>query len=107
MEFHALTRALLAALAGILIVGTAAAESSPYAGLEGRAIKALSEEEIADLLAGRGAGMALPAELNHYPGPKHVLELAANLRLTPDQQAETRRLFGRIHPSLRQVLGDS
>jgi Spy/CpxP family protein refolding chaperone len=96
MEFHALTRALLAALAGILIVGTAAAESSPYAGLEGRAIKALSEEEIADLLAGRGAGMALPAELNHYPGPKHVLELAANLRLTPDQQAETRRLFGRM-----------
>jgi Spy/CpxP family protein refolding chaperone len=40
--------------------------------------------------------MALPAELNHYPGPKHVLELAANLRLTPDQQAETRRLFGRM-----------
>jgi Spy/CpxP family protein refolding chaperone len=91
-----MTRALLAALAGILIAGTAAAEPSPYAGLEERAVKALSEEEIADLLAGRGVGMALPAEVNHYPGPKHVLELAGSLRLSPEQHAETQRLFGRM-----------
>jgi hypothetical protein len=87
---------VVAVLAGILIAGTAAAEPSSYAGLEGRAVKALSEEEIADLLAGRGAGMALPAGLNHYPGPRHVLELAANLGLSPVQQAETQRLFGRM-----------
>ena len=41
----------------------------PYAGLEGRAIKALSEQQIADLRAGRGMGLALAAELNGYPGP--------------------------------------
>jgi hypothetical protein len=41
----------------------------PYAGLEARAIKALSEQQIADLEAGRGMGMALAAELNGYPGP--------------------------------------
>jgi Spy/CpxP family protein refolding chaperone len=69
---------------------------SPYAGLEGRGIKALPEAEIADLLAGRGAGMALAAELNRYPGPRHVLDLADELGLTPGQEAETRRLFERM-----------
>ena len=41
----------------------------PYAGLEQRAVKALSEQQIADLRAGRGMGLALPAELNGYPRP--------------------------------------
>jgi hypothetical protein len=58
---------------------------SPYSGLEERAIKALSEQQIADLRAGRGMGLALPAELNGYPGPVHVLELAAQLDLTDAQ----------------------
>jgi Spy/CpxP family protein refolding chaperone len=91
-----MAKAFLPALVGIFIAGMATAEPSPYAGLEARAVKTLSEDEIADLLAGRGAGMALPAELNHYPGPKHVLELAVNLGLAPEQEAETRRLFRRM-----------
>lgn len=62
---------------------------SPYAGLEQRPIKALSVEQIEDLRAGRGMGLALAAELNGYPGPVHVLELAADLSLTPKQVAET------------------
>lgn len=40
-----------------------------YAGLQQRAIKALSDQQKADLRAGRGMGLALPAELNGYPGP--------------------------------------
>jgi hypothetical protein len=40
-----------------------------YAGFEAREIKALSTQEIADLRAGRGMGLALAAELNSYPGP--------------------------------------
>lgn len=54
---------------------------SPYAGLDQRDIKALSEDEIAGLLAGQGLAMALPAELNDYPGPLHVLEHADALGL--------------------------
>jgi Spy/CpxP family protein refolding chaperone len=75
----------------------------PYAGLERRPIKALAPERVADLVAGRGAGYALAAELNSYPGPRHVLDLAAGLALTPEQkqaaegasaamEAEARRL---------------
>src|SRR5207244_4142384 len=49
---------------------------SPYAGQQRRSVKALSEQQLSDLQAGRGMGLALPAELNGYPGPSHVLELA-------------------------------
>lgn len=65
----------------------------PYAGLETRPIKALSAQQIADLKAGRGMGLALPAELNGYPGPVHVLELADRLGLSADQKTEMIRLF--------------
>ncbi|HSM60492.1 MAG TPA: Spy/CpxP family protein refolding chaperone [Longimicrobiales bacterium] len=58
---------------------------SPYAGQEARDIKALSPEEIATLLAGDGMGFALAAELNGVPGPKHVLELVADLELSHEQ----------------------
>jgi|RhiMethySRZTD1v2_1073278.scaffolds.fasta_scaffold714775_2 hypothetical protein len=69
------------------------APSQPYAGLQMREIKALSDEEIADLRAGRGMGMALPAELNGYPGPSHVLELAAQLGLSEQQRGNVQTLF--------------
>ena len=64
----------------------------PYGGLETRPIKALSEQQIADLKAGRGMGMALAAERNGYPGPLHVLELADQLGLTPAQRARMAEL---------------
>jgi Spy/CpxP family protein refolding chaperone len=66
---------------------------TPYAGLETRDIKALSPEQVADLRAGRGMGLALAAELNGYPGPRHVLDLAGDLKLSPKQQRRTADLF--------------
>ena len=66
---------------------------SPYAGVEKRDIKALSSEEIAAYLEGKGMGLAKAAELNHYPGPAHVLALANELALTPDQRARTETLL--------------
>jgi Spy/CpxP family protein refolding chaperone len=66
---------------------------SPYAGLENRAVKALSDQQIADLKAGRGMGLALSAELNGYPGPLHALELADKLELTPEQRVRAQGLF--------------
>jgi Spy/CpxP family protein refolding chaperone len=75
------------------VAGAGAEAAQPYAGLETRPVKALSEQQIADLKAGRGAGFALPAELNGYPGPVHVLELADKLGLDPEQRRSTQGLF--------------
>jgi Spy/CpxP family protein refolding chaperone len=77
------------------IVGLAgcAAGSSPYVAEQARDIKALSAEETASLLAGKGMGFAKAAELNGYPGPLHVLELAPRLQLTDAQRAQTQALF--------------
>lgn len=69
---------------------------SPYSGMETRSVKALSDEQIADLEAGRGMGLALAAELNGYPGPSHVLELAEALSLTDKQSSRTRELLAQM-----------
>ncbi len=85
----------LVAAAGIpSMLGNAAAQlARSYAGLQARAIKALSAEQIADLKAGRGMSLALAAELNGYPGPSHVLELGDQLGLSDQQRADVQRLF--------------
>jgi hypothetical protein len=67
--------------------------NAPYAGLQQRQIKALSEQQVADLRAGRGMSLALAGELNGYPGPLHVIELADRLQLAADQRAGAQRLF--------------
>jgi hypothetical protein len=76
--------------AAILAIAGAAqaqhAPASPYSGLETRTVKALSDQQIADLRVGRGMGLALPAELNGYPGPVHVLEHSDRLGLTGEQR---------------------
>jgi Spy/CpxP family protein refolding chaperone len=61
-----------------------------------REVKALSKEETAGLLEGRGLGMALSAELNGYPGPMHVLELKEGLGLFPEQVTKTEELFRQV-----------
>ncbi len=71
----------------------AAAQVSPYAGHERNEIKALSPQEVTALLTGQGAGFAKAAELNGYPGPAHVIELADQLVLTPQQLKSTQQLM--------------
>jgi len=70
-----------------------ASGQQPYAGLQTRALKALSAQQIDDLRNGRGMGMALAAELNGYPGPVHVLEQAGALGLNEAQRARMAALF--------------
>ena len=84
--------------------GAAWAQASPYAGQEQRAIKALSDQEISALLDGRGAGFAKAAELNGYPGPMHVLELADRLELSAEQRSATQRLMAE-HKQRARSLG--
>jgi hypothetical protein len=76
---------------------------SPYAGNEHREIKALSPEQTKQYLSGAGMGYAMAAELNGFPGPMHVLELADRLELTPDQRAATQRLMDKHKADARAI----
>ena len=78
-------------LCAFAILATAA-EQSPYSGEELRPIKSLSEREITALRRGDGMGFAKLAELNHYPGPRHVLQLSEALDLSTVQRAATEDL---------------
>ena len=95
-----------ALIAFILVLGsaTAAAQHKPYSGEEGRDIKALSAEEVAQYRSGAGMGYAKPAELNHFPGPMHVLELADRLGLSAEQREATSRLMD-AHKAEARVIG--
>jgi Spy/CpxP family protein refolding chaperone len=66
---------------------------SAYAGEQQRAIKSLSADDIQSLRAGKGMGLAKAAELNGYPGPMHVLQLAKQLQLSAEQLSQTQALF--------------
>ncbi len=100
-------RILIAATAVVLILAVTPAQaqhvghglhggSSPYAGWQTREIKMLSDDQIADLQAGRGMSLALSAELNGYPGPTHVLELADHLQLSAGQREKTETLLAEM-----------
>ena len=84
---------LTATLSLCATVTWAADTVSPYSGQETREIKALSQDEITAYLSGDGMGFAKAAELNHYPGPKHVLQLADQLQLSEEQRRITQAVF--------------
>ena len=83
----------LSAAVALLLIAANVPAASPYAGEEGRDIKALSAQDLDAYLTGKGMGFAKAAELNGYAGPKHVLELAGELALTPEQRTQTQALF--------------
>jgi Spy/CpxP family protein refolding chaperone len=89
----------LAAAAGVLH-----AQHHPYTGQESRDLKALSAEEIEQYRAGAGMGYAKAAELNHFPGPMHALELAEKLGLSAEQRAATKRLMD-AHKAEARAIG--
>lgn len=76
---------------------------TPYAGEQARTIKTLSDDDIAALRKGEGMGMAKAAELNGYPGPAHVLALAAPLGLTETQQRKVRTIFERMSAAAKPL----
>ena len=94
------------ALAISLIALPALVADLPYAGQQTRAIKALSDDDIAALRAGEGMGMAKAAELNGYPGPVHVLALAAQLGLTEDQRHDVQAIFDRMSGAAKPLGGE-
>jgi Spy/CpxP family protein refolding chaperone len=79
------------------------APPTPYAGQQTRPIKALSPDDISALLKGEGMGMAKAAELNDYPGPKHVLDLAMQLKLTESQRQKFQAIFDRMSAAAKPL----
>jgi Spy/CpxP family protein refolding chaperone len=51
------------------------------------------EEERASIERGEGFGMAMPADHAGYPGPRHVLDMAADLRLTANQRTGMEKIY--------------
>lgn len=90
---------------GVAVAANASVEVSPYVGQETRDIKALSAQEIADLIQGKGMGMAKAAELNRFPGPRHVLDLKQALKLDKAQVAKSEQLFQNMQKKA-QALGE-
>jgi Spy/CpxP family protein refolding chaperone len=89
-------RFLLSVAIAVLTFAPISFAASPYVHEQSRSIKALSDQEMADYAAGKGMGFAKAAELNGYPGPAHVLELADELTLSPLQRERTAALFRRM-----------
>ena len=81
---------------GLAVLPPICSAQSPYAGQETRSIKALSDQQIDDLRAGLGMSLALAAELNGYPGPRHTLDLASELGLSHEQRRKVEELFAQM-----------
>jgi hypothetical protein len=80
-------------LAAVVLMSASAFAQSPYSGMQTRPIKALSEQQVSDLKTGRGMRVELAAELNGYPGPTHLLELADKLDLSAEQRSKLQELL--------------
>src|SRR5438034_1390401 len=100
-----MVRAFYVLVAAALAIPVASLAASPYVGQTSRSIKALSNDEVSDYLSGKGMGFAKAAELNGYPGPAHVLELANELDLSPAQKVKTQAIFERMQTTARVAGG--
>ncbi len=59
--------------------------ASPYAHTQSAEVATLTPDEVRELRNGEGMGLARAAELNSFPGPRHLLDFKADLNLTREQ----------------------
>ena len=97
---------ILSTLACIALATPALAETAPYAGQDRRAVSSFSEADQEALLSGDGWGLAKPAELNGWPGPRHILDLAEDLDLTSEQETAVQAIFDAMNAKAR-TLGET
>lgn len=70
---------------------------SPYTANTANAVKALSPETLDAYRNGNGMGLAIPAELNGYPGPRHILDLSEQLALSTEQRKKIEAIYAPMH----------
>src|SRR5262245_9856623 len=108
-----LTAACLAVVS-LLSLAIAAEDplTSPYPRQTQSSLRGFSESEIAELRAGTGMGLARAAELNSYPGPRHVLDAiaAGRLQANRNQVQQLQEIFDAMRSDARrvgaQILGE-
>jgi len=102
-------RMVIGGLILLSAAGPVVAENGPAKALDASTgeIRGLTDREIADLRAGLGMGRARAAELNGYPGPRHVLDAAqaGQLALTVEQTRTAQRIWDDMAREARR-LGD-
>jgi len=94
---------VLAFVAAAALVAAEASAAGPAAGGEAQAISSLTAADVAEITAGGGWGLARPAEINGYPGPRHVLDLDRELALDDRQKAAVAAVFARMNGEARRV----
>jgi Spy/CpxP family protein refolding chaperone len=103
MHIRAITTAIGLAALSAAVMANGGSHAAPYAGQDARAIASLSEQDIDALLSGQGHGYAKAAELNGYPGPAHVLELADDLNLSDVQRTKVQAIFDAMNAEARSL----
>ena len=93
---HLILSSLALIVSGAAVAQHSHTPPSPYAGEDARAIKSLSDDDIAELRRGGGWGLAKAAELNGLPGPAHLLELKDEIPLSAEQVSAIERIFERM-----------
>jgi Spy/CpxP family protein refolding chaperone len=80
---------------------------APHHETSGSEIPGLGADEIAELLEGRGMGQARVAEVQGYPGPRHVLDLwgAGTLPLSSEQATQVQEIARAMASEARRVGG--
>lgn len=76
---------------------------SPYVDQVGSHVRGLSDQEVDDLFNGRGMGYARTAELNNYPGPRHVLDLKSELGLSAEQVEQVEAAFKAMQAEAKEL----
>src|SRR5215470_6195143 len=79
--------------------------TSPYRGEPTSPISGLTPDEVSALRDGSGMGLARAAELNSYPGPRHVLDAVRDGRLqaSADQVRQTTAIFVGMRQEAQRV----
>ena len=76
---------------------------SPYVEQLGSSVRGLSPQEVDDLANGRGAGYARTAELNSYPGPRHLLDMKQELGLSSGQVTQIEAIIAKMQPEAKRI----
>jgi hypothetical protein len=79
--------------------------TSPYRANPLGGVRGISTEEVTALREGNGMGLARAAELNSYPGPRHVLAAveAGQLQATLEQVERTTAIYATMRRDAQQV----
>jgi len=110
----------ISGIASLLLISALAAASAPVPALRFPMLSGQTKQEHSahaghqacldaqrDALAkGEGFGMALPADHAGYPGPRHVLDLATELKLSPAQVRAFQKLFDDMKQKAQQRAGE-